>query len=210
VGRAFFWGPNASIPEHRSQYSLYLWRAWSSPEDKFENAITPRIIFHFSAHSSQTSTIISRRIGRSQTLVFYLAWFWFASILKDLFSIFEGLRNIEENLSRIEANHHQGRHRASVWDLTILRIGIIRACERSDETWQITRGLKAFLVLAWSGDHSSHKQPRDWEIYSGTASPTTQKKFSHGNVILKYDVSEALKYWGPRQRNCGRSSSRKT
>jgi hypothetical protein len=41
------------------------------------------------------------------------------------------LTNIEDGGWEIVANQLQGRHKASVGDLTILRIGIIAACELS-------------------------------------------------------------------------------
>jgi hypothetical protein len=90
---ALFWGITAGIPEPRSQYTRYLSRGWSWPAHEFESAITPRMIYHFSAQSSQTPTILSRRMARSQTLVLYLSWCWFASILELICSIFEGFRN---------------------------------------------------------------------------------------------------------------------
>jgi hypothetical protein len=56
--------------------------------------------------------------------------------------------NIEDRRCGIVANDRHVRHKARVWNLTILRIGIIGAHELSDEKWQITRGAMALLVLA--------------------------------------------------------------
>jgi hypothetical protein len=62
------------LPDDFSEGGLFLRSdsGTSSAADKFGNAITPRVTFHFSPNSSETPIISIRKRVKSQTLVVYL------------------------------------------------------------------------------------------------------------------------------------------